>query len=254
MRRSSDAWIAEVLTSETVRGKIVLDMACGQGFEIATVSRSARWVFGVDVAFRPLRRAAAAFRDRGIGNAVVVAADGEALPFRDVFDVAYCIGGLNHNADPRRAAEQLYAALKPGGLAVVMVYRRYTPLWALVALARLIARGLDRLLGEANWVARRLERYYVRHPVPSHGTALLELFGCPILRTYTRRSAKALFTAFTIQRTRTYRSGLDQIIRFLPRALQWPTLHRWLTSLDRLVRGACGFYLVVECQKPATHR
>lgn len=80
----------------------------------------------------------------------------------------------------------------------------------------------------------------------------MDLFGCLILKAYTKREVKTLFSKFSTSRLCTYRSGFDQVIRFLPRFCQSLSLHRCFNFLDRLARKFFGFYLVVECRKPAS--
>ncbi|MFH1830352.1 MAG: class I SAM-dependent methyltransferase [Pseudomonadota bacterium] len=44
------------------------------------------------------------------------------ISFNDEFDVAFCIGVIQHLAHPRKAVEKLVKAIKPGGTLIIWVY------------------------------------------------------------------------------------------------------------------------------------
>ncbi len=75
--------------------------------------------------------------------------DAEAFPFEDnSFDIIYSWGVLHHTPDTRRAIEEVYRVLRPGGIARIMVYNRYSVvgyvLWLRYALlAGHVDRSLD---------------------------------------------------------------------------------------------------------------
>jgi SAM-dependent methyltransferase len=122
------------------RGRMVLEVGCGAGVDLARFARGGALVTGVDLAGSAIHLAEANFAQQGLHGDLRVA-DGEHLPFADnTFDVVYAHGVVQYTADPRRLVEECRRVLKPGGLAVFQVYNRIS--W-LNALSKLMKVGLE---------------------------------------------------------------------------------------------------------------
>lgn len=109
--------VPELVTREATRGRPgrVLDVACGLGGQLALL-RDAGWQgWGLD-ASPPL----AAYCNERFGDAPIVVATADALPFRDgAFDRVVCQGSLDHFPDPQAFMRDVARVLKPDGRAVI---------------------------------------------------------------------------------------------------------------------------------------
>lgn len=101
---------------ERVDGKRVLDIACGTGYGIGLLQRSARFVCGVDVDNEAARQA----RSECAENAAAILGDGLRLPFRDAsFDVVTSFETVEHIHDRPAFLRELYRILKPEGCLLI---------------------------------------------------------------------------------------------------------------------------------------
>ncbi|HKF92778.1 MAG TPA: class I SAM-dependent methyltransferase [Acidimicrobiia bacterium] len=99
-----------------VGGLDVLELGCGAGqWSIALAARAARQV-GLDQSLVQLKHAVAN-SDAARVTVPLVAASGEAVPFRDAsFDVVFCDHGAMSFCDPSVTVPEVSRLLRPGGL------------------------------------------------------------------------------------------------------------------------------------------
>ncbi len=129
--------------------------------------------------------------------------DAEALAFPDdTFDCVYSIGVIHHSADDRAAIRSLRRVLRQGGTAHVFLYRKWSPKVSVAKSLRAVQSLVDRLTGVDRSIYRAL---YGRHTERFLGTMLLECFGVPHMRWYSRAEMMDLFKDFEIRTLR--RSG-----------------------------------------------
>lgn len=105
--------------SEFVRGKRVLDIACGNGVGTAILAGAAASVVGADTSRDAVEIARSRF---GRPNVSYLHLSGAALPFTDgEFDVVVCLETLEHvaQADQPRFLSELRRVLKDGGTLVL---------------------------------------------------------------------------------------------------------------------------------------
>jgi SAM-dependent methyltransferase len=96
-----------------VENKTVLDIACGTGYGIAIVKRSAAYVTGVDID----PQAAAEAKAECNGKASVLLGNGLGLPFADgSFDVITSFETLEHLHERATFLSELNRVLKAGGV------------------------------------------------------------------------------------------------------------------------------------------
>ncbi len=106
------------------RGRMVLEVGCGAGVDLARFARGGARVTGVDLSPSAIELARANFAQQGLTGRLEVA-DGEQLPFADdEFDLVYAHGVVQYTATPRRLVAECRRVLKPGGLAIFQVYNR----------------------------------------------------------------------------------------------------------------------------------
>lgn len=105
-----------------LHGNRVLDLGCSQGILSVRAARAGKWVVGSDLELRSLAYAARELSRAGdlAGRALLVAADGENLPFRDgAFDCAVLGELLEHLDRPERVLEEMRRGLRRGGVVLV---------------------------------------------------------------------------------------------------------------------------------------
>jgi SAM-dependent methyltransferase len=106
------------------RGRMVLDVGCGAGVDLARFARGGAIVTGVDLAPSAIQLARANFEQQGLQGRFEVA-DGEALAFPDnSFDMVFAHGVVQYTPSPQRLVDECRRVLKPGGRAVFQVYNR----------------------------------------------------------------------------------------------------------------------------------
>ncbi len=127
-------WIAE-----NCRGKVVLDLACGDGaLSLRAANEGAALCIGVDLSDVSIQHAAHSAHAQGLSErAIFVQADAEntGLPDQSI-DVVLCSGMLHH-LDLSYAFPEIRRVLKPGGAAfgwealaynpLIRLYRNLTP-------------------------------------------------------------------------------------------------------------------------------
>jgi ubiquinone/menaquinone biosynthesis C-methylase UbiE len=158
---------ALLAAAEVAAGCRVLDVAAGPGeaaLAAASVVTSGGLIVGADVS--PAMLKAARGRPGG-GSLVMLAADGQELPFKEsAFDAVVCQLGLQCFPDPGRGLLEFRRVLRPAGRAAICVVSTAdrAPTWGVLAdaLSRHLPAHRDRLhLPFALADAERLERMLV---------------------------------------------------------------------------------------------
>ena len=127
------------VTEENIKGKKTLDIGCGSGrFTKWAALSGTELSFGSDLG-ETVEVAYEMTED--IPNACIIQADIYAMPFHNIFDLAYSIGVLHHLPKPQEGFSRLPKVLKAGGRMLIWVYNRrnntraiyfYEPLRALL--------------------------------------------------------------------------------------------------------------------------
>ena len=108
-------------------GQHVLDLGCGRGAALATLSGAVGTtgrVVGLDRSPKMLARAATVVRRRGLGNVELRRADATRTPPEPgAYDAVYACSSISAMPDVRAALESVRAALRPGGRLVVFDVR-----------------------------------------------------------------------------------------------------------------------------------
>lgn len=203
---------------DALGGKRVLEIGSGSGAHSALFVRHDASVIAVDIT--PERVAATARKFALLpGEGRAYQADAENLPFRDdSFDFVYSNGVLHHSVDTERTVAEMRRVLKPGGLAVVMVYARHSATFWLNIFPRGLLTGELFRWPEAEWIGRLTEGK------PRFGETRN-----PYTRVYSKRAIRDLFGDFEL---RTLRRNSFQFDNFcVPRLTQ--IRHAVLRALGR---------------------
>jgi ubiquinone/menaquinone biosynthesis C-methylase UbiE len=148
------------------RDTALLEIGCGMGTDLLQLAKRGFDVTGIDLTEEGISLARKRFQMHNIPARLKIG-DAENLDFdNDTFDVVYSFGVLHHTPDTQKAIDEVNRVLKPGGLAVIMLYHR-----------RSFNYIVHRILN-APFDGNRRDR-------------------CPIERTYTRGEIKGLFQGYS---------------------------------------------------------
>jgi len=115
-----------------LRGKHLLEIGCGMGFDSAEFLERGVRVTATDLTPTAVELTRKHFEARGLDPEDVRIADVLALDFADeTFDAVWANGVVHHTGDCRKAIAEIRRVLKPGGRAIISnFYRR--PSWMLL--------------------------------------------------------------------------------------------------------------------------
>jgi SAM-dependent methyltransferase len=177
IRYELEPYLAPFARFHEGRGKDVLEIGVGMGADHLEWAKSRpRSLTGLDLTERAIEHTRRRLGLAGHESQLHVG-DAENLPFADgSFDLVYSWGVLHHSPDTARAVAEVRRVLRPGGIARVMIYHK----WSIVGLLLWTRYGL---------LARRpftsLDEIYAQH-LESPGT-----------KAYTVAEAHTLFSRFS---------------------------------------------------------
>ncbi len=132
-------WILELIHSQgpKLRGKHLLEIGCGMGFDTLEWLNQGVSVTAIDISEIAVGLAQRNLRRLGL-SADLYSASALELPFPDAsFDVVYSRGVLHHTGDTQAAVDEVWRVLRPGGMAYIChLYRRYSWMYFLSKLGR----------------------------------------------------------------------------------------------------------------------
>jgi SAM-dependent methyltransferase len=168
-------------------GRRVLEIGSGSGGHSALFAKHGARMTSIDITWERAAATARKFELLGDrGRACLAAqADAESLPFADgVFDIVYSNGVLHHTRDTERAVAEALRVLRPGGLAVVMLYCKSSfHYWFTLFFCVGILKG--RMFQGGAWLGRATEWIGSSRQTVEN----------PITRCYTARGVRRLFAA-----------------------------------------------------------
>lgn len=220
-------WMRSVMGFDRYAGKRLLEVGFGLGTDHVAFTRGGARCFGVDLTpthiqatRRRLRLEPAPVR--------LTNGDAESLPFRTAsFDVVYSFGVLHHTPDTQGSIDEVHRVLKPGGEAIIGLYHRYSAFFAYWVVVQGILRGGFLRKGYRRTLSG-IERRENSDAVP-------------LVKVYSRRSARRLFSNFEDVRIETHHFDLEQAGR----------IGRFVKSIFGQPRSwqALGWYLVIRARK-----
>jgi SAM-dependent methyltransferase len=224
-------WLAELLRTDAVSGRRVLEIGCGLGTDLMQFARAGARVAAVDLTPRHLALTRQRFSvERQPVD--LIRGDAESLPLAQAsVDFVYSFGVLHHTPDIAVAIAEVHRVLVPGGTALIAVYhRRSVFLWAWLLRAlvttRLMRHGYRRVMAD-------IEQH------PNSGAV-------PLVAVYGVGECRRLFRAFAAVDVSTHHVAYAAPVMHLARALSWsPAV---LAGIERSLR-AFGWYVVVRARK-----
>lgn len=189
-------WMPEVMGFDRYAGSSLVEVGCGMGTDLLQFARGGALCTGVDLTPRSVETSKHHFEIYGL-RADFLLADAERLPFADnSYDVYYSNGVLHHTPDTSSAVREAHRVLKPGGTAKVMLYHRSSwGYWVELMFRQGVVHG-------------ELFRGLTPGDIMSKYVEFNEGGGRPLVKAYTRREARKLFSMFSDVRVE-----VDQLTR-----------------------------------------
>jgi len=130
-------WVAERIRAlSPQRPARVLDLGCGAGFLISTLSAEGHRAIGLDASLGSLKAArgkAVPAVDSAAGPAAYLCGDAYRLPFPDAaFDAVCAMDFLEHVSAPAQVIAEMARVLRPGGLFFFHTFNRNLLTWLIV--------------------------------------------------------------------------------------------------------------------------
>lgn len=218
-------WMHETMEFAGHGGERVLEIGAGMGTDLAQFAKHGAIVTDLDLSSGHLALAKENFALRGLEGAFVHH-DAERIPFPDdTFDVVYTNGVIHHTPNTQSVIGEILRVLRPGGKAIVMVYAENS------------LHYWRNLVGWQGLVYGKLGTRSIGD-VMSETVELSEAGARPLVKVYTAKRLRAMFSAF-------------EDVSIVKRQLTPPEVPRllaWL-SADRLGR-LMGWNLVLKARKP----
>ncbi len=203
LRYRKEDWLPARLGRIAERHRFIVEIGCGQGTDALTLCSSmasgGRYL-GLDYSEASLESARAAAEETASSLKVIPEfrqGNAEALDLEtDSVECIYSMGVLHHTPDTEKSIAEILRVLKPGGRAYICLYSTWAPKVFLAHGLRYFQRGIDAATGREHSLLGLARRYSFEKYI---GTALLECFGVPVLRSYTRPQMVQLFADFEIR-------------------------------------------------------
>ncbi len=139
----NEPFLSRYVDMRGLKGKKVLDIACGTGVLTEQFARMGADVSAIDLTPKAVELAKKRFAIRGLPSADIREADAQQLPFAEnTFDFVCAWGCLMHMPQTEKAIAEIHRVLKPGGKAFAMMYHKNSVhLRYCIQLGRGILRG-----------------------------------------------------------------------------------------------------------------
>jgi SAM-dependent methyltransferase len=226
-------YLLPIAKPERMKGKKVLEIGLGYGTLGEQLAKAGADYTGMDIAQNPVDHMNYRLRMHGLPGR---ANQGSALamPFPDDnFDFVVSIGCMHHTGDVAKCFEETYRVLKPGGIAVLMIYNKYSYMrWRRAPLATLRSA-----LGWLSFTGLGSEKRRADYDPNSEGKAAPEV---SLLSIHEIKRMLHLFEAVTCAKQNANELAFKGVT-LIPRS--------WLlSSLGRLM----GLDIYIEARKDST--
>lgn len=214
------------------RGQKVLEIGLGLGADHQKWAEAGAILYGIDLTKRAVAHTSRRFELLGL-RSHLQCADAEHLPFQDnFFDVVYSWGVLMCTPDTPKAVREVYRVLKPGGVAKIMIYHKYS------------------MVGYMLWLRYSLLRGHLFKPLIEIYMNYLE---SPGTKAYSIKEARALFKDFKIEHIHTFLTHGDLLTSQAGQRHRGPilTVARliWPRRLIRWLFPKHGLFMTIKGRK-----
>ena len=227
-------WLKELVPFAAFRGRKVLEVGCGAGYDAYEFCRQGCEYTGVDLAPENIERTRRHLAFYNMAPTLLVG-DAEHLPFPDAhFDVVYSFGVLHHVPDTEESFREASRVLKSGGELWVGLYHKNSVFYwlALFAHEHLLRLGFREMSFK-----ERLGR--IEH------TTSDEL---PLVKVYTRSGLKKMLkrSGLSVRSVRVRKLVKEDLPTIPYLEGVYPAIpQRWLDAVGKLL----GWYVVARAEK-----
>jgi ubiquinone/menaquinone biosynthesis C-methylase UbiE len=198
-RYQKEPWLVKILGAVASRDGDLLEVGCGQGTDgifLCSLKRKGSYT-GIDISDKSIdraREAAGQFADKLAIVPVYKTGNAECLEFPDAsFDTVYSCGVLHHSPETLKTIEEVCRVLKKGGRGYIYLYRTASPKVFLAHMLRIFSRVVDSITFQDRLIWNVIKR---NGSNDRFGTMILECFGVPIIRSYTKSQIRKMFSIF----------------------------------------------------------
>lgn len=125
----------------TAKGKKVLEIGVGLGAEHQMFAQAGAELCGIDLTERAVEHTRRRLSLFGL-NSRLELGDAEKLEFSDEsFNIVYSWGVLHHSPDTPKAIDEAYRVLRPGGVAKIMIYHKWSMIGVMLWLRYALLSG-----------------------------------------------------------------------------------------------------------------
>jgi ubiquinone/menaquinone biosynthesis C-methylase UbiE len=175
-RYELEPYIKDFANFNDCKGLRVLEVGVGLGADHQNFASNGADLFGIDLTDRAIQHTSHRLSLFGLSSRLNTG-DAENLGYENnYFDIVYSWGVLHHSPDTEKAIAEVYRVLKPGGVAKIMIYNK----WSIVGFMLWMRYGLLRL-----------------NPFLSMNKIYAEYLESPGTKAYTPKEANDLFSSFS---------------------------------------------------------
>jgi SAM-dependent methyltransferase len=212
----------------------ILDIGCGQGPDLTQMTRKYPNAFGGDLSIGALK-SALKLNPKLVSRAVQF--DARSLPYQPAFfDAIYSHGVIHHSPNIEQSVSEIFRVLKPGGRGRILLYSKYSPKGLAVRLVRFL-------------FAHKRVYKLVHKLFPNSGSAVDELFLCPVMQMHSRREVRCLFSKFVNVENKAWHIGITHFL-FIMGVSDKRFIYRIAARIETVFERLFGFYWVVTFKKP----
>ena len=237
-----DAWylgfypyLLPTVQPERMQGKKVLEIGLGYGTLGQQIAQAGADYTGMDLSRNPVDHMGYRLRLHSLPGRTIQGS-ALAMPFPDqTFDFLVSIGCMHHTGNLQQCFDETFRVLKPGGIAVIMIYNKYSYMrWRLAPIATLI-ESMRGLFGRAKPVSIESAQHRSRYDQNTDGEAAPE-----VALTSVGEVKEMLRSFASVSCTK---RNADQLapkgIKLIPRSWMAPTVGR-LLGLDIYIEARKG--------------
>jgi SAM-dependent methyltransferase len=232
-----EPWLPAIL-SDLAQQEHIVEVGSGQGtdaIEVCSQMKPGGRYLGLDYSDSSVEVARKVLKEEAgelpvtptfqVGNA-------EALPMEDnSVPCIYSMGVLHHSADTTKTVSEIHRVMTADGQAHIFLYNCFSPKVSIAKSLRLIQHLTDRALNKNRFFYGLVDGLHMER---IFGTMLLECFGVPFMRCYSKRGMTDLFSQF-------------KILKLVPMGYNIPWVHRGKELTGKTPIGV--FWYVVAQKK-----
>jgi ubiquinone/menaquinone biosynthesis C-methylase UbiE len=220
---------SRLIDFESLKGKRVLEIGCGQGSHAELLSRAGSQYTGIDITNKAVRRTRKRFQ---LGNlsGQIMQMDAEKLSFPDeTYNFVWSWGVIHHSQNTQAIVDEIYRVLIPGGVAQIMVYHKNS-------LRYRVRGGLVEGLLKGKLL--RMSLYEINKRFTDGAIA----------HHYTKREARRMFARFHRVETSVMDEGKEADIPFFGKYLR-KAIPKAMNKIDAWLQARWGWFLFIEVTK-----